>query len=119
MKQLVDQGIRQIIFADLGKNIYPFWRAARRLNLNTICIADDRFAAPHRSYRGVPILTSSDAPWDAAQAVVVSNTSPVHACLTQERLAAVSDAPVHRWFGYDMPDPSPSLHGPLEAICTI
>jgi GT2 family glycosyltransferase len=117
MQQVADQGIQKIILADLGKNIYAFWRAARLANLEIICIADDRFAAPQRTYRGTPVLQKSKTPWDVAQAIIVSNTSPVHARLTEQPLADRSSTPVYRWFGFDPARIDGISNPPFETAC--
>ncbi|MFH0983552.1 MAG: glycosyltransferase [Planctomycetota bacterium] len=91
-------GARRIVLAELGKNVYPFFRAARQCGLDILAIADDRFAAPRRSYRGVPILPLSNALEMNPDAVVISSTSPVQAERTARRLAAACDRPVHVWF---------------------
>lgn len=116
MKTLADSGAQRIILADLGKNIYPFVRAARQLKLDVLCIADDRFALPHsfynndsrsnwlrnpRRYRDIPIVPTAAAPWSDADAVVVSNTSPIHAENRAAALLATTDRPVYLWFGQD------------------
>jgi len=101
MNVLAAEGVRDLILADLGKNTYPFARSATEAGIDVRCIADDRFAAPGRYYRGIPLWTVCKALATPPDAVVVSNTSPAHAILTQSKLAALTDAPIHRWFGYD------------------
>ena len=91
-------GARRVVCAELGKNIYPFFRAARQCGLEIVAIADDRFAAPKRCYREVPIVPVADALEMKPDAVIVSNTSPVHAELAAERLRAATDVPVYNWF---------------------
>lgn len=92
------RGARRVVFADLGKNIYPFLHAARQCGLQVLAIADDRFAAPNRSYRGVPILPTAEALDRPLDAVIVSNTSPIHAEQTAARLQATAEVPVQAWF---------------------
>ena len=99
MQKLADQGIRRIVLTDLGKNIYPFVRGARQAGLHVLAIADDRFARPGRCYRGVPILPANEALAAAPDAIVVSNTAPVHAAASARRLAPMTQCPIHCWFG--------------------
>lgn len=91
-------GVRQIVLAELGKNIYPFFRAARQCGLDMLAIGDDRFAAPNRYYREIPIVPLADALDRKPDAVIVSNTSPVHAELALRRLRTTTDIPMHAWF---------------------
>lgn len=79
--------LQSVAFIDLGKNILPFWLAARNLGIDVIAIADNKLARAEgrraRKYRGVPILCDGVAHTYAFDAAVVSNVSPVHA---RERL---------------------------------
>lgn len=77
---------RRIIFADYGKNLLPFWQAAKDLHFQTLAIADDHLANPDNSndnYRGTPLLTWKalhDSPLlPKADLIVVANLNPVHA----------------------------------------
>jgi GT2 family glycosyltransferase len=101
MRQLADGGARRVVLADLGKNLYAFVQAAQAGGLTIQCIADDRFARPGRRYRGYPVLSVEAALTSRPDAVVISNTSPVHTEATGERLRALTDVPVHCWFAYD------------------
>ncbi len=103
MERLAQSGVRRIILADLGKNIYPFVRGARSAGLEVLCIADDRFARSGRRYRGIPIIDTADALMARTDAIVISNASPVHAETRHAALANTADTPIHRWFGYDRP----------------
>jgi len=79
----------RVVFVDLGKNIHPFYLAARAAGLEVLAIADDRLAAPGRHYRGIPILADAAAralPYDAA---IVANISPVHAAERREAWRAL------------------------------
>ncbi len=98
MMRLAERGVRRVAFADLGKNIYAFVRGARSAGLSVRCIADDRFAAPGRTYRDIPVLPIADAAAQCFDAWVVSNTSYVHARQRARELAPQSAHPVHAWF---------------------
>ncbi|MHC4609857.1 MAG: glycosyltransferase family 2 protein [Planctomycetota bacterium] len=119
-RRLADTGIRRIVLADLGKNVLAFYRAATESAIRVTAIGDDRFAGEGRRYRGVPIL-----PLDAAlqeshpDAVVVSNTSLVHAARTRDRVSQHFHGPVHCWFAAapcDAPIAAPRP-APLAGVC--
>jgi len=103
MDELSRSGGRQVVFADLGKNIFPFHRAANFVGITIAVIGDDRFAAPGRCYRGVPIVSMEEALARPHDAVVVSNTGPVHAARTKRRLASRTASPVLSWFSAEEP----------------
>jgi len=98
MLRLREDGVRRIVLADLGKNVYPFYRGAATAGLDVLALADDRLAVPGRDYRGVPLLSTSEALSAPADAIVVSNTSYVHAQRRAQELRRQSDLPVHAWF---------------------
>ncbi|MCP4245715.1 MAG: glycosyltransferase [bacterium] len=98
MQRVKDAGATRIALADLGKNVLAFYRAAEATGLTVTAIGDDRFAATGRRYRGLPVVTVEDALRTCPEAVVVANTSPVHAAATRRRLAARFHGPVHCWF---------------------
>ena len=98
MAVLYRQGIRDIVLADLGKNVYAFARGAAAAGLKVPAIADDRLAAPNRAYRGTGILTTDEALSLGAQAYVVSNTSYVHSHRRWRDLARRTSRPVFNWF---------------------
>jgi len=98
MRGLRPKGVRRILLADLGKNVYAFHRGARIAGLEIAAIADDRFAASGRTYRGTPVINwneACDRPFDA---VIVSNMSPVHARRTWEWLRRSTEKPVYSWY---------------------
>lgn len=95
---LAARGVRSVVLADLGKNVYAFYRASRAAGVRILAIADDFFAAPDRRYRDVPILPRADAAELAPDAWIVSNTSFVHAERRRDELARYTSRPVHAWF---------------------
>ncbi len=99
MTEVWQGGANRLLFAGLGKNIYPFHLAARQLGLDVVAIADDRFAAPRRDYRGTQILPVAEALQTAFDAIIVSNTAPVHAAETAALLTLKTTAPIHCWYG--------------------
>jgi len=98
MVALAESGVRRVLFADLGKNVFPFHRAADLAAVEVVAIADDRFAGPGRAYRGVPIVPVSEAMNLGFDAVVVSNCAAVFAARTVERFRGMGDWPVYAWF---------------------
>ena len=83
-----------VLFVDLGKNVLPYWLAARRCGLRVVAIADARLGGHGHRYRGVPIVTDDRAlglPFDAA---VVSNLSPVHAAQRRDHWRSIQSRPV-------------------------
>jgi GT2 family glycosyltransferase len=98
MRSLARQGIRQVVFAGLGKNVHAFYRAAHDAGVRVTAIADDHFASSSRAYRGLPVVPMTRDVLDGADAVVVSDMAPVFArCLT-DRLRRITRRPVHAWF---------------------
>ncbi len=98
MTQLKNSGVRRVILADLGKNVFSFFKAGNDAGISISAIADDRFASPGRSYRGISVASMEQALAREHDAVVVSNTGPEHAARTQRLLAARASKPVHSWF---------------------
>lgn len=109
MVRLWEAGVRNAIFVDMGKNIYAFHRAAARIGIQVLGIADDCFSAPGRWYRGTPLLTVDEALSLAPDALIVSNTSHVHAAQRARELVRRGAGPVHAWFL----SPSGPASGPL------
>jgi hypothetical protein len=78
MKEARDvHGARSVLLIDLGKNMLPYWLAAKACGLRIVAIADNRLAG--RRYRGVRIVNDEEARGMAFDIAVVSNSSPVHA----------------------------------------
>lgn len=111
MRSLAADGVKRIALADLGKNVYAFYRGAMRTGLEIRAVADDRFAAPGRTYRGIPVLSSADALELRVDAIVVANAAPVHAQTTKQRLLDQTTLPVHCWFG------TSSEVRPVQPVC--
>ncbi len=53
--------LRSILLIDMGKNIFPFWLAARGLGLEIVAVADEKLARPGRLYRDIPVVSDGDA----------------------------------------------------------
>lgn len=98
MAGLVAEGVRRIVLADLGKNVFAYHRAAKATGVEIVAIGDDRFAAPQRRYRGTPVVGLEEALRHAADAVVVANSSAVHGTDTYHRWSDRTRLPVFHWF---------------------
>ncbi|MBI4716839.1 MAG: glycosyltransferase [Planctomycetes bacterium] len=96
--ELARRGVRRVVFADLGKNVLAFHRAARLVGVAVAAIGDDRFAAPERHYRGTPIVPLAEALTLPCDAVVVVNMADVHAAATRRQVAGLTDKPIYCWF---------------------
>ncbi len=98
MFNLAQNGVKRVVLAGLGKNVYPFRRFAEEAGIDILSIADDRFEVPGRRYRGVPILPVAQAIAAHPDAVIVSDSSPVHAARTAALVMLKTRIPVHSWF---------------------
>lgn len=98
MLRLQRSGVRRVLFAGFGKNIFPFHESARRLGIDVVAIADDNFHADTRAYRGISIVPTKTATGLEFDAVVVSDTSAVHSARTFAQWKDRTPAPVHAWF---------------------
>lgn len=97
MRQLRAEGVRRIGLLDLGKNAYAYVRGARAAGLDIAAIGADAFVAPDRVYRGIPITSVDECLTLPADALVVANTSYVHADVIARRAVARTPLPVHNW----------------------
>ena len=95
-------GLRTVLLVDLGKNVLPYWLAARECGARVVAIADTRLAGSR--YRGVPVVNDSVARRLAFDAAVVANTSHVHAAERRDFWRQIDHRPV-----IDLFEPSRSL----------
>ena len=98
MRDLRANKLRRVLFAGLGKNIYPFVRSANESGIEIAAIADNNFARSGRCYRGVPIVESNSASLDNIDAIIVSNMSPAHATRTRDGWARKTKIPIFAWY---------------------
>jgi hypothetical protein len=87
-------GARRILFADWGKNMLAYYRAAQAAGVSVVGIVDDQLAAPGVTYRDVSVLSQADAEMLQYDAVVVSNLNPIQAPRRAAALARVAAVPV-------------------------
>ena len=72
-------GFNRVLFVDFGKNMLPYFLAAKNLGVEVIAIADPKLAGPRRKYRKIRIVDDAEAATLDFDAAVISNLSPVHA----------------------------------------
>ena len=72
-------GIQKVLFVDFGKNMLPYYLAAKKLGIEVVAISDDRLGKHGRRYRRIPIFDDSMCRRFTFDAVIISNLSPVHA----------------------------------------
>lgn len=113
LRRLAEDGLKRIVLADLGKNIFPFVDGARHAGLEILAIADDRFARPGRYYRDIPVIPVREAlNLDSIDCFVVSNTADVHANKTYRRLSQQTKVSVRYWAPWYIPG------GAIDSTCT-
>jgi len=119
MADLRANGVEAVVFAGLGKNLYPFYRAAGAAGMAVAAVGDDQFAAPRRRYRGIPIRMLEAALTLPCDAVVVSDMAAHRAEALAGQVASLANVPVHNWFGRAAsddaaetapPSPAPTAH---------
>ncbi len=101
MKTLASLGIRRIVLAGFGKNVFAFHRGATLAGLTIDAIADDRIAQRGRRYRNVEIMTLKDAFYREPDAVVVSSMAGALAEVDEWQVRQRWDGKVYRWFGVE------------------
>jgi GT2 family glycosyltransferase len=97
-----EHNLKRVLFVDFGKNMLPFYLAAKKCGLEVVAIADQKLCAPEgsageevddggittvrgaksatdRRYRKIPILNDAACRQLQFDAAIVSNLSPVHA----------------------------------------
>jgi cellulose synthase/poly-beta-1,6-N-acetylglucosamine synthase-like glycosyltransferase len=70
--------LQSIVLVDAGKNLMPFFLAARVNGIRVVAIADSKLAAPGRKYRGVKVVSDDDAGRLIFDAAIITNISPAH-----------------------------------------
>lgn len=90
--------IRTVLFVDVGKNICPFWLAARDLGLEIVAIADANLARSGRKYREIPIVNDDEARALHFDAAIVTNISPVHGPMRAGEWRGIDSRPVLELF---------------------
>ena len=85
--------MRRILFVDLGKNMLPYYLAAKKLGLEVVAISDQRLGGKDLKYRKIPIFDDAACRRFIFDAAIVSNLSPVHAAQRRDawRLSLVGD----------------------------
>src|SRR5205814_1464121 len=90
-------GIRRVILADFGKNIYATYRACLVARLQVACVADNAPAFAGTRYRGIPILPDAEAMRCAAvDGIVLSNINPAQVDRRAAALESQFEGPILR-----------------------
>jgi len=89
----LQRNIRSILLIDVGKNLFAFWLAAKKLDLKIVAVADPSLAKPGRKYRGIPIIDDTAARQLIYDAAVLTNISPVHSAIRLQHWQASNSAP--------------------------
>ena len=109
--------LRRLAFGDWGKNLLPFWLAARDLDLEVAAIIDGNLAGPGIDYRGIPVLSEGDFRAKMEQntdAVVITAMSHVHAHRRAGDLTRVLQLPV-----IDLFDPGKADRPVSDMVWTV
>ncbi len=72
-------GFQKVLFIDFGKNILPYYLAAKKLGIEIVAISDPRLGGHGRKYRRIPIFDDAMCQRFTFDAAIISNLSPVHA----------------------------------------
>ncbi len=87
-------GVKRIALADLGKNIYATWRAARQAGLDIAAIANQAPAFAGLRYRGIEVLDDEGAMAAGIDGIVISNINPAQVEPRRAALAERFDGPI-------------------------
>jgi GT2 family glycosyltransferase len=95
MRAMADgQNVRTVLLIDAGKNLLPYFLAARQCTIEIVAIADSKLAGIGRSYRGIPVVSDDDARAMSFDAAIISNVSPVQAALRKQQWRKKETRPV-------------------------
>lgn len=89
-------GVRKVVIADMGKNLYATYRGCTEAGLEVVAIADSNPAYAGLRYRGVPILEDEAAFATGAEGVVISNINPAQVDRVEQRVRSRFIGPVLR-----------------------
>jgi GT2 family glycosyltransferase len=88
-----EHGLKRVLFIDFGKNILPFYLAAKKCGLEVVAIADERLGQHGRRYRRIPIFNDDMCRRFQVDAAIVANLSPVHAAQRRDAWRRYADSP--------------------------
>jgi len=86
--------LKEVVFVDLGKNMLPYYLAAKRAGIKIKAVADNRLCRTAKRYRGIPVIDDGAALRLNFDAAIISNLSPVHASLRTIEWRKLTDRPV-------------------------
>lgn len=99
MEQAIQAGgYQSILLIDMGKNILPYWMAARDCGAKIVAVTDNRLGRAGRRYRGIPVVSDNDALHMEFDAAFVANVSPVQAATRREQWRRMGRCPVIDFF---------------------
>jgi hypothetical protein len=87
-------GIKNVVIADFGKNLYATYAACQWANLQISAIADNHPAFAGLNYRGVPVLNDQAALESKPDGIVVANINPAQVEQVAARLSSISELPI-------------------------
>jgi hypothetical protein len=90
------RGIRRVVIADFGKNLYATHRGCLDSGLDVVAVADNHPAFAGLRARGVPILPDAAALALRPDGVVISNVNPAQVDAVEQRVRDRFDGPVLR-----------------------
>jgi GT2 family glycosyltransferase len=91
-----EHGIKRVVLADYGKNLYAPWRACRELNIPMGCVADNHPAFARMHYRGLPIAPDDSIAYQQPDGLILSTVNPAQIDRRLEQLAARFSLPTLR-----------------------
>ena len=86
--------LRRVLFVDYGKNFLAYVLAAEACGLTIVAVADSNLSGVANKAEGVPIVDDESARLLSFDAVVVSNSSPVHASARRDQWNHWTERPV-------------------------
>lgn len=79
-----EHGLKRVLFIDFGKNMLPFYLAAKKCGLEIVAIADEKLGPQGHRYRRIPLHSDEMCRRFEFDAAIISNLSPVHAAIRRE-----------------------------------
>ena len=89
-----EHGLKRVLFIDFGKNMLPFYLAARKCGLEVVAIADQKLGARGHRYRRIPLHSDEMCRRFEFDAAIISNLSPVHAAQRRDAWRKSGTRPV-------------------------
>ena len=87
--------VHRVAIVDFSKNLFATYDGCRRAGLRVAAIADESEAFSGLSYRGVPVVSDSEA-FDGVDGVVISNVNPAQVDRVAARIGRLWRGPTLR-----------------------